>query len=180
MSWNFVDDLMRKIDEPWTSNRVVTGISSGEGLVHHVRDRREKTRDDGETEVLDEGIPDKRLLSVEPELASLLKVMARQGSTTSAMVRTAWDGRKLQNLTKNSPDAATGAHVSVIGHITKGELLRHLTETEAANGFANRFLWFMVRRSKELPFGGEWHAVDKALLSESLRVALRFARNLSR
>ena len=176
MSWNFVDGLMQEIDEPWTSNRVVTGISSGEGLVHHVRDRRERKTDDGETEVLDEGVPDKRLLSVEPELAGLLKVMARQGSTTSAVVRTAWDGRKLQNLTKNSPDAATGAHVSIIGHITKGELLRHLTETEAANGFANRFLWFMVRRSKELPFGGEWHEVDKEPLIQRLEAAIRFGR----
>lgn len=177
MSWNFVNDLMQEVDGLWSSNRVVTGISSGEGLIHHVRDRREKTKEDGEVEIIDEGVTDKRLLSLEPELASLLKVMARQGSTTSAVVRTAWDGRKLQNLTKNSPDAATNAHVSIIGHITKGELLRHLTETEAANGFANRFLWFMVKRSKELPFGGEWHAVDKGSLIERLEAALRFARH---
>ncbi|PLS82203.1 MAG: hypothetical protein CYG60_24975 [Actinobacteria bacterium] len=176
MSWNFVSDLMQEVDGLWASSRVVTGISSGEGLIHHVRDRREKRNEDGEIEVLDEGVADKRLLSVEPELASLLKVMARQGSTTSAVVRTAWDGRKLQNLTKNSPDAATNAHVSVVGHITKGELLRHLTETEAANGFANRFLWFMVKRSKELPFGGEWHKVDKEPLTERLEAALRFGR----
>jgi Protein of unknown function (DUF3987) len=176
MSWNFVDDLMQGIDGFWSSGRVVTGISSGEGLIYHVRDRREKTNEDGEVEVIDEGVADKRLLSVEPELASLLKVMTRQGSTTSAVVRTAWDGRKLQNLTKNSPDAATNAHVSLIGHVTKGELLRHLTETEAANGFANRFLWFMVKRSKELPFGGEWHRVDTAPLTRRLRAALRFAR----
>jgi len=176
MSWNFVNDLMQEVDGLWTSSRVVTGISSGEGLIHHVRDRREKTNEDGEVEVIDEGVADKRLLSLEPELASLLKVMARQGSTTSAVVRTAWDGRKLQNLTKNSPDAATNAHVSIVGHITKGELLRHLTETEAANGFANRFLWFMVKRSKQLPFGGEWHIVDREPLIERLEAALRFAR----
>jgi hypothetical protein len=175
MSWNFVNDLMQVVDDAWTSGRVVTGISSGEGLVYHVRDRREKGTDGREVEVVDEGVSDKRLLSVEPELAGLLKVMARQGSTTSAVVRMAWDGRKLQNLTKNSPDAATDAHVSVVGHITKGELLRHLTETEAANGFANRFLWFMVRRSKELPFGGGWHAVDRTPLAERLRAALLFA-----
>jgi hypothetical protein len=33
----------------------------------------------------------------------------------------------------------------------------------------------MVRRSKELPFGGGWHAVDKTPLAERLRAALRFA-----
>jgi hypothetical protein len=176
MSWNFINDLVQEVDDLWTSSRVVTGISSGEGLIYHVRDRRQKSKEGGEVEVVDEGVADKRLLSIEPELASLLKVMTRQGSTTSAVVRTAWDGRKLQNLTKNSPDAATNAHISIIGHITKGELLRHLTETEAANGFANRFLWFMVKRSKELPFGGEWHKVDRQPLTERLEAALRFGR----
>ena len=176
MSWNFVESLMRDVDERWMSSRVVSGISSGEGLIHHVRDRREKQNEDGETEVIDEGVADKRLLSIEGELASLLKVMARQGSTTSAVIRNAWDGKKLQNLTKNSPDAATNAHISIIGHITKGELLRHLTETEAANGFANRFLWFMVRRSKQLPFGGQWKPESREPFVDRLEGALRFAR----
>lgn len=175
MSWNYIESLMRDVDEQWVSSRVVSGLSSGEGLIHHVRDRREKTNEDGEIEVIDEGISDKRLLSVEGELASLLKVMARQGSTTSPVARNAWDGKKLQNLTKNSPDAATNAHISIIGHITKAELLRHLTETEAANGFANRFMWFMVRRSRQLPFGGEWSESEKGLFVERLHGALRFA-----
>jgi Primase C terminal 2 (PriCT-2) len=40
------------------------------------------------------------------------------------------------------------------GHITIDELRARLTRTDAANGFANRFLFPLVRRSKELPFGG--------------------------
>ena len=70
--------------------------------------------------------------------------------------------------------AITDAHVSIVGHITKAELLRHLTETEAANGFANRFLWLMVRRSKKLPFGGEWYKVETASLVKRLDEALEF------
>jgi hypothetical protein len=38
-----------------------------------------------------------------------------------------------------------------------------LKETDRANGFANRFLFVCVRRSKELPFGGEQlgeHVID--------------------
>jgi hypothetical protein len=77
-------------------------------------------------------------------------------------------------MTKNSPTKSTGAHVSIIGHVTKAELLRYLGETEAANGFANRFLWLMVRRSKELPFGGEWEA--SPALVRRLDDAVRFAR----
>ncbi len=177
MSWNYAKDLMSEVDEDWTTDRVVTGLSSGEGLIHHVRDRKEKQNKAEETEVIEEGVEDKRLLSIEPELASLLKVMTRQGYTTSAVIRTAWDGGKLQNLIKNSPDTATGAHISIIGHITKNELLRYLTETEAGNGFANRFLWLLVRRSKELPFGGAWSTVDTAPLSKRLYGALSFGRH---
>jgi hypothetical protein len=102
--------------------------------------------------------------------------MGREGNTLSPIIRQAWDGDRLRTLTKNNPTRATGAHVSIIGHITKSELLRHLNETEAANGFANRFLWLMVRRSKELPFGGEWDAVDTSPLVRRLDCAVRFAR----
>jgi hypothetical protein len=57
-------------------------------------------------------------------------------------------------MTKSFPYQATGAHVSIIGHITAGELTKLLTQCDQANGFANRFLWVCCRRSKLLPFGG--------------------------
>jgi uncharacterized protein DUF3987 len=113
-------------------------------------------------------------LVLEAELAGVLKVMNREGNTLSPVIRQAWDDGALQTLTKNSPMKATAAHVSIVGHITKAELLRHLTETEAANGFANRFIWLLVRRSKQLPFGGEWFKVDKAPLVRRLSSALDF------
>jgi hypothetical protein len=56
-------------------------------------------------------------------------------------------------LTKNNPARSTGCHISIIGHITRDELRRYLDRTELANGFANRFLWVCVRRSKFLPEG---------------------------
>jgi hypothetical protein len=43
----------------------------------------------------------------------------------------------------------------MIGHITEEELRRYLTETESANGFANRYLWVCAERSKVLPEGGQ-------------------------
>src|SRR3712207_8305102 len=51
-------------------------------------------------------------------------------------------------------DTATTEIYTLSLHDALPIFLRHLSETEAANGFANRFLWIMVRRSKELPFGG--------------------------
>jgi hypothetical protein len=174
MSRRYVQDLMSSADKQWTEERWLHGLSSGEGLIYAVRDRLEGENTNGETVVLDEGVEDKRLLVLEEELAGVLKVMSRQGNTLSPVIRQAWDDGTLQTLTKNSPMKATETHVSMIGHITRAELLRYLTETEAANGFANRFVWLLVRRSKELPFGGEWHRVDIAPLVRRLSSALEF------
>jgi hypothetical protein len=61
---------------------------------------------------------------------------------------------------------ATGAHVSVIGHITADELRRYLDRTEAANGLANRFLFVCAQRSKLLPRGGgriDWTGIEGRL-----------------
>jgi hypothetical protein len=174
MSWNFVEGLMRTVAEEWATERVASGLASGEGLIYHVRDRVERENKDGKLEVADEGVKDKRLLAYESELAGLLKVMSREGNTLSPVIRQAWDGGRLRTLTKNSPTKATDAHISMIGHVTRTELLRYLTQTEAGNGFANRFLWLLVKRSKLLPRGGEWHSVDKARLVRRLLSALEF------
>jgi len=128
-------------------------------LKYHVRDAREETKKNkqGEhvTEIVDEGVIDKRLLVVESEFASALRAAQRQGSTLSATIREAWDSSNLRTLTKHDPVTATGAHISIIGHITADELRAELTATDAANGFANRFLFVAVRRSKLLSRGGE-------------------------
>jgi len=84
----------------------------------------------------------------------------------------------LATLTKNSPLRSSDAHISLIGHITQEELLRRLTEVEAANGFLNRFLIVLVDRSKALPFGGNWGAVDVEPLVGRLREALKFGRKV--
>ncbi len=179
-----VKGSLARVEPEWAGSRILGGLSSGEGLIWHVRDpieKREPVRERGrppryETVVADPGEEDKRLLVVEPEFANVLKQTERQGNTLSALLRQAWETGTLQTLTKNSPAKATGAHISVIGHITADELHRYLTATESANGFGNRFLWFLVRRSKFLPDGG---APDPAALAEverELAGVLAFAR----
>ena len=100
---------------------------------------------------VDRGVDDKRLLCIEEEFAQCLKVMSREGNILSEIVRNAWDGIRLAPMTKHSPIQATGAHIALIAHITQNELLRHLNDTEQANGFANRFIWLYLERSKEIP-----------------------------
>lgn len=153
-AWAQVRNLLAQVDPTWATGCVLPGIASGEALIAEVRDG---------TNEEDLGVADKRRLVLEPEFARLLAVAAREGSILSAVLREAWDGNVLKNRTKAFPQIATGAHISVVGHITREELLRRLTDTEAANGFANRFLFALVRRSKRLPEGGQ---LDPAALDD--------------
>jgi hypothetical protein len=155
-----VRHVLAQVCPDWARARIKTGLSSGEGLIYHVRDPREelrsvkKNREVVQQAVLvDAGESDKRLLIVEPELAVVLKRMGAEGNSLSGVMRLAWDSGDLSTLTKNAPMTATGAHISVVAHITEEELRRHLTEAERANGFGNRFIWLLVRRSKLLPAG---------------------------
>jgi hypothetical protein len=183
-SWGRTFGLFREAEGPWAAERVQTGLSSGEGLIWAVRDpitKRERIKEGGEVRYeeveADPGIQDKRLLIYEPEYANVLKQTERQGNTLSALLRQAWDGGDLRSMTKNSPARATGAHVSMVGHITTDELRRYLTQTEAANGYGNRHLWVCADRSKLLPEGGRVNAQAWDRLRNDLAAALDFARS---
>lgn len=184
-SWGHVRRAFAAIDQDWTSTRVLNGLSSGEGLIWAVRDEivkeepvREKGRPTGDyqTVVVDRGIKDKRLLVLESEFASTLRVMGRDGNTLSAVMRQAWDSGDLRTMTKNTPAQATGAHISIVVHVTKDELCRLLEANEASNGFCNRFLWLCVRRSKTLPEGGQFDAATIVPLIQRLHQAVQFGR----
>jgi hypothetical protein len=176
-------EIFGPCDPEWMANRQTSGLSSGEGLVWAVRDPIEKKKpvmDKGrptgeyDTFIEDHGVADKRLMVIESELASTLARMGREGNTLSALLRQAWDGHTLQVLTKSSPAKCTGPHISIIANITSEEVRRTLTATETANGFANRILWFCVRRSQYLPDGGG--TPDLGLLSSRVREAIARAR----
>jgi hypothetical protein len=183
-SYARVSPLLQDADPPWFNEQIASGVSSGEGMLWAIRDpiqKQERIKAKGEVRYqeveADPGVADKRLLLFEPEFANVLKQTERQGNTASVILRQAWDGAKvLRTLTKNSPTRVTDGHISMIGHITREELARYLTQTETANGFANRFLFVCADRSKLLPEGGQ---VDPAAL-DALRVelieALAFAK----
>jgi hypothetical protein len=142
---------------------LASGLSSGQGLISQVRDPVDKTDASAPT--------DKRRLVLKQEFAQVLKVLSREGNTLSPIVSEAWDGDALQTMVRNNPLRASAAHIAVIGHITKDELLRYLTATELANGF----LLIAVDRSKLLPFGGTLDPDQLTGIASSTRLALRFA-----
>jgi len=157
-SWGWARHVARGLDPDFGDTRIVSGLSSGEGLIYNLRDASTQPKKGGKGTVVDPGASDKRLLVHEGEYATVLKQIERQGNTLSPVVRDAWDGMRLGTLTKNSPLRASDPHVAIVAHVTEAELRKRLTETESANGFANRFLFGCVRRSKVLPFGGNLEA----------------------
>jgi hypothetical protein len=165
-SLDHVESRIRVADSTWAKDRITSGLGSGEGLIWKVLDPNRE----------DPGVSDKRLLVIEPEFASILKVITRKDSILSDCARNGWDDRPMRNTNKNSPATATGAHISIIGHITNDELKSRLDETEMANGFANRFLFVCGRRSKLLPEGGEITKVDFSDFDNRVLEALEFAK----
>lgn len=183
-SWQPVRRVLDMTQPGFTAANVVEGLASGEGLIWQVRDRITKSEMVGKGEnryrqevEVDPGIADKRLLVVESELATTLRVMQREGNTLSAVIRRAWDSGELRTITKNSPARATGAHICIAGHITREELVRYLDRSELANGFANRFLFFASKRGRVLPDGEGTPDGVLVPIAEGLRAVLTWAEH---
>lgn len=149
-------------------------LSSGEGLIFAVRDKSEREKDGVP---IDPGIEDKRLLVVEGEFGAPLKAMQREGNTLSAILRTAWDHGNLSPLTKNNPIKATKAHIAIIAHITVDELKKLLSQSDATNGFANRFLWVCAKRSKLVAHPKPIPDTVVQTLAKKIRAAVDFAND---
>jgi Protein of unknown function (DUF3987) len=166
-----VNHGLKELDPNWN---IVQGLSTGEGLIAHVRDPRyadvlDKKTQETHRVCVDLGITDKRLCVVETEAGSFLKRMGGEGNSLSAVMRQVWDSGKLQTLTKNLPLSATDAHVTIIIHITPSELLSLVSAVDAFNGLLNRFLWFAVNSEKMLPEGGNLPDVDFAEIRNHIR-----------
>ncbi len=119
--------------------RKVSGLSSGEGLIEALKNPKGDDEDDKFT-------VDKRLMITESEYANVLTQDQRGGNTLSVVLRDAYDGKTLSNLTVGSR-TATSPHISIIGHITPGELLGHKSfRSQSVNGALNRNLIFFANR----------------------------------
>ena len=173
--------MFTEADAQWVEDRIRGGLSSGEGFIDPIRDEVKKwSAKEQQFEVIDPGVIDKRLMVVEAEFAGALTAMERPGNTLSVMVRKAWDGHKLATMTRHSPIKVTGPHVSIIGHSTEDDIRAGLTRIDAANGFANRFLFTCIKRSKTLPHGGNLDAATIQGLASRIKQAVEAASKAGR
>lgn len=164
--WDPVRALLVNADLNFASC-ISSGFGSGEALIHALK------KVDGKDW-------DPRLLIQEGELAKILVVVNREGSTLSAVLRDAFDGKPLRNRVKGTPANADVHVVGMVGHCTPEELRGHLSEEQIRNGLANRILWILARRARKMAnppiFVGQ--DVDDAI--HELSGALKSARNIGR
>ena len=161
--------------------RMPQGLTTGQGLIHSVRDASEapspaptNDRSGEKAPRPDPGVSDKRLLVIEHEFSRVLAQLKNKESTLSATLRDFWDKGSAELLNKTSPIKATGAAISMIGHITPQELRSASTETDVFNGFLNRFLFICSRRPRLISRPEAIRGRDFEDLRAQLREALRF------
>jgi hypothetical protein len=168
--------FLMEADPTWYERCFASGLQSGEGITHRVRDPKPARGKIPE----DPGASEKRLYLVESEFASVLARMRREASSLSETIRQCWDGTVLGNITKQAADTATEHHITITAHITTDELRRRLRVTEVGNGFLNRFLPICTRRVRSLP---EAEPVPASALQEygaRLAAVIQFAAGVGR
>lgn len=173
-SLNLIRSLFKGVDDIWYADRIKKGLSSGEGLIKHIEDKVDEHALTGVK--FNQGNLDKRILCLESEFSSVLRMTQREGNILSQILRDAWDGSDLQTLTKNDPLRAKEPMVSIIGHITDTELTKLLSSNEIANGLANRFIFIRGYADKCLPNPEPLSAESKLHLSNLLNAAVSKAR----
>jgi hypothetical protein len=157
-----VRNVYNRVDESWAHECNKGGLSSGEGLIEAIGD------------------VDKRLFLRETEFASVLARQGRDASVLSATLRELWDDGNARVMNrKHNALSVIGAQVSLVGHITPEELMQRLNATDLANGYANRFLFVYVRRSKDLPDGGSLSEREVNDLVSQIQAAKKFAEGVA-
>ena len=182
---DIVAACMRFADETWATWSQSPNLVSGEGVIDALRDpvvkmvaRKGGGPDDFEPTTVDPGVPDKRLLITCPELASALKAGNRENSILSQTLREAWDGKTLRTMAKNCARTATDPHLSIVGHVTRQELVKVARESDIYGGTYNRFVFLLSDRARLLPHGGDLD--DLGMVPARIGDVIEFARGVGR
>jgi hypothetical protein len=133
----------------YCADRILSGLSSGEGLIAALTEHENE-----------HGTADGLLTVVEPEFVRVLAAAKREGSTLSPVLRSLWDDGRAAILTRANPLSCSGAHMTLIAHVTPRELRLKLAESEISGGTVNRLLPLLTERSQLLPHEPERENLD--------------------
>jgi hypothetical protein len=175
-----VRNLLKSLDPDFYRAKVVSGLSSAEGLIAEIRDATpDSVGSNGKPVAGDGGVVDKRLLVIEDEFSGPLQAMAREGNRLSPVLRDAWDGRDLGSMVKKDRQRATEPHICIVGSITAEELAVQLKATAVRNGLANRFLPIFTARARLLALNPEAPKAEVEVVCTKLRAAVDTARRIN-
>jgi hypothetical protein len=160
-SWNLIANLLEGVDPLWHGTCIGNSRLSADGLLQTLRDQDPPS--------------ERRLLALSEEFATVLHSVKRGNGHLSPLLRCAWDNGNLPTLDLHRALRVTGAHLSLIAHITPQELTRNFQHHQTQNGFANRCLWTWVERAQCLPNGGSPPAHEFATVVGQLRRAALWA-----
>ena len=160
-SWNLIANLFAGVDQLWLATCVNSSRLTAAGLLQNLRDQDPPT--------------ERRLLALSEEFATVLHNVKRGNAHLSPLLRCAWDNGDLPTLDLHRNLRVTGAHLSLIAHITQQELTRSFHHHQTHNGFANRCLWTWVERTQCLPDGGSPPAHELAVVAGELHRAAVWA-----
>ena len=178
-SYNRARREMHGVDPEFMKANITSGLSTGEGLIHRVRDAT-TVEQDGGAKIIDPGVTDKRLLVSEEEIGVAFRRASGRENTLLLVIRQAWDGVPLSTLTRKASMTATDTHISIIGQITGAELAALATDADFAGGTLNRFLFCHTERVRILPDGGDPDFRVVEPIRQQLRDALAFAHTVQR
>ncbi|AMV18200.1 DUF3987 domain-containing protein [Planctomyces sp. SH-PL14] len=164
-SLGWITQFVALIDPEFSINCIVSGISSGEGLISAIAD-------DPETKAE----RDKRLLVVETEYTGVFRKCAREGNVLAPTLRQLWDGGHVGILTKGHKVTVADPMVGLIGHATIGELKARIDPGDICGGNANRLLWTLAKRSKLMPFSTRPDAKELDALAATFRYRITEAQ----
>lgn len=176
-SFEIPPDSLAVLKKPVTPLFHEGGLSSGEGIIFHIRDQSVvPAKKEGQKPVVDEGQPDKRLLIYQPEFGGALRMSKRDGNTLADQLRCGWDGTTLAPLIKKDFIKATRPHLCVFGNVTSEELTEKTTRNSFFNGFVNRFLWVAVQREAYIPIPKLLDRAKLDTLAQRVRASVMRAR----
>lgn len=166
------DAVEKSLGEDYTpAKRHEGGLSTGEGLGWTIRD---DTLDEN-GDVTEAGVKDKRLYIAESEFAGTMAAASREKNNLSATIRTAWDGKSISPLVKNSKWCTTDPHIVITGHITAAELIDRMSDVDALSGFMNRFVILHIVRPKLVPLPKRTNDEDVERIAAQITEAVQFA-----
>ena len=106
--------ILNQVDRPWCDKQIITGLSSGEGLIWAARDPEKPKRTGEKAQSEDDFVTvvDKRFMVIQSEFSRVLRVQRREGNTLSSILRSAWDS---DIASSRSPGTAAGEKAATDG-----------------------------------------------------------------